>query len=307
MPNNRAFIFFVLLLLLPISACGREQQLPKTDTAASIPNPVPVPAVVALNPGWDRDKGGPALVTAFSDNGAGVSLVLPFLTDSALAHDSLQASIDSISGMSFDFFDRSGSSGSGRLVSQPVPSAEGCITWPGMRVEGMPRPWRIGLRRGTVTPVPLDSLERMTPADSLRVTTELARLASALLESNDPAFQGLPFSVRKAYRSVRDSILIGDIVRKINEEANPREEHLLLIAEPSHSGDRSYMTGFSTRSAGSEDVVRTTDVLALVRFVDGGNPALFASFEYADGARIVLIEKVNGRWKLSWRSAYAGC
>ena len=246
-------------------------------------------------------------MTASSENGASVALVLPFLTDSALAHDSLQASIDSISGMRFDFFDRSGSSGSGRLVSQPVPSAVGCTAWPAMRVEGAARSWRIGLRSGTVTPLPLDSLEKMVPADSLRITTELARLASALPASNDPAFQGLPFAVRKAYRSVTDSTLIGDIVRKINEEANPREEHLLLIAEPSRSGDRSYAVGFSTRSAGSEDVVRTTDVLALVRFVDGGNPALFVSFEYADGARIALIEKLNGRWRLSWRSAYAGC
>jgi hypothetical protein len=148
----------------------------------------------------------------------------------------------------------------------------------------------------------------VTPADSLSITTELARLASALPASNDPAFQGLPFSVRKAYRSKigQTSLLVGDIVRKINEEANPLEERLLLIAERG-SGD-AYSTVFHSRAAGSEEIVRTNEILAAVKFNKGNRPAIVVAFEYENGSRIALIERLSGTaWKLTWRSAYAGC
>ena len=155
--------------------------------------------------------------------------------------------------------------------------------------------------------IPLDSLENAGPADSLAITTELARLASALPASTDSAFQGLPFSVRKAYRSENGG-LVGDIVRKINEEANPREEHLLLIAEPNPSDRAHYVTVFHSRAAGSEEVVRTSDVLAAVQFIRNKRVALIVSFEYENGNRVALIERIsNGNWKVTWRSAYAGC
>jgi hypothetical protein len=128
--------------------------------------------------------------------------------------------------------------------------------------------------------------------------------------SNDPTFQGLPFTVRKAYRatSERSSFLIGDIVRRIPQEASPREEHLLLVAEKSSSGAGRYETVFETRASGSEDLVRTSEILGAVRFVNGGRVALIVSFEYENGSRVVLIERMQPfQWKMTWRSAYSGC
>ena len=157
------------------------------------------------------------------------------------------------------------------------------------------------------TPVPLDSLEGASSADSVLVTTELARLASALPESNDAVFRGLPFNVKKAYRTKGGPIglLIGDVVRKINEEANPREEHFLIVAERSSGADGRYTTVFHSRAAGSEEVVRTNEILAVVRFVNGGNTAVIVSFEYENGGRLAFIEQTSEKvWKTSWRSAY---
>jgi hypothetical protein len=103
-------------------------------------------------------------------------------------------------------------------------------------------------------------------------------------------------------------VLIGTIVRKINEEANPREEHLLLIVERSAGADAPYTVAYQNRTSGAEADVRTNAILAAVRFVKTNTPAIVISFEYDDGGQIALIERVaNHTWKITWRSAYTGC
>ena len=305
MMMRRAGFSILSITLAVLSACRDQTAVSRQDTISTIALP-PIPvAVPPVNPGWESDRSGPVLLLAVAEKPSLAQVVLPRLTDSAATNIS-SAAVDSLQGMSFGLLDRAGESGTARLASRnPSVSQEGCISWPVAAFEKTPPMWRIGFKQGTVTPLPLDSLEGMTSADSLQITTELARLASALPESNDPAFQGLPFSVRKAYRSGPGGFLVGDIVRRINEEANPREEHFLIIAE--RSSDSRYSTAFHSRSAGSEDVVRTTDILAAVRFVDGGNSALIISYEYEDGGRIALIERDSGRWRQVWRSAYTGC
>jgi hypothetical protein len=220
-------------------------------------------------------------------------------------------SADSLTGMSFDLFGRSGSAGPVILTARGRSSAsEGCIVWPTATLEGRPqRTWRFGIKRGLASAIPLDSLEGLQSVDSLQVTTELARLASTLAVSSDPAFEGLPFSVRKAYRGTAAAkvILIGDVVRKINEEANPREEHLLVIGERDQGSSAGFTPVFHSRAAGSEEIVRTSEVLGAVKFLSG-RPAVIVSFDYENGSRIALIERVaDTSWKIVWRSAFGGC
>lgn len=251
------------------------------------------------------------MLLASPDDVQATFVVVPSLTDSALAI-ATALNTDSLSGMSFDLFARRGKTAAGRISGRAPPTnMEGCLSWPLMALElDSQHVWHVGFKRGMVTPLPLDSLEGFSSADSALATAELARLASVLSVSSDPAFQGLPFNVRKAYRmtSDRSSFLIGDIVRKIPQEATPREEHLLLIAEKSSGGADRYQTVFESRAAGSEDLVRTSDVMAAVRFVNGGRVALVVSFEYENGNRVVLIERsAPFKWRLTWRSAYAGC
>ena len=308
---NRAKYSALLCLLLVAASCSSDKRSPVADTTVPAqPKPMASTAL-PVNTGWEEDEAGPALLLSSPDNPAIASVVIPTMTDTALATAS-GLNADSLAGMSFDLFSRSGISGSARLSKRAQSTIlEGCLGWPLMILESdNQRPWQVGFRRGMATTLPLDSLEGLSPADSALVTTELARLASALPASNDPAFQGLPFTVRKAYRASfdRTSLLVGDIVRKINEEANPREEHLLLVAERSLSDAGRYQTVFQSRAAGSEELVRTSDVVAVVRFVNGGRAAIVVSFEYENGSRVVLIERTAPlHWKQAWRSAYAGC
>jgi hypothetical protein len=250
------------------------------------------------------------MLLASPDNSTIASVVIPTLTDSAFAQAS-RLNADSLMGMSFDLVARNGMAGTGRLEGRAEATTLECLSWPSVNLKlDSQRVWEIGFRRGVITALPLDSLEGFSSSDSSFVTTELARLASALPAAIDPAFQGLPFAVRKAYRSsvARSSFIIADIVRKINEEANPREEHLLLIAERSEGDTSRYRTVFESRAAGSEDLVRTSDILAAVRFVNGGRAAVIVAFEYENGSRVVLIERnAPYSWRQIWRSAYAGC
>jgi hypothetical protein len=296
-----------VLLTGVIGACSTDKK-PAADTTTVLPAAANQPAVTSVNTGWQDTISGPALVLPVTDNSAAVSIVLPMMNDSMLSRDST-VSGDSLLGTTVDLFDRSGPAGVAQLSSrgQSAP-AEGCLAWPVLSLrDPITKAWQVGFKAGIAASIPLDSLEGAASADSVLITTELARLASALPASNDPAFQGLPFSVRKAYRT-KQNILIGDIVRKINEEANPREEHLLLIAEPNPTDRAHYVTVFHSRAAGSEEAVRTSDVLAAIQFVRNKRTALVVSFGYENGNRAVLIERMsNNNWKVTWRSAYTGC
>lgn len=310
MSPHRAHFVTALVLLATLGACSTDKKPAGADSTAATPSAAAPPLPAPVNTGWHDSISGPALILPVTDNSAAVSVVLPMMNDSTLAL-AAPVSADSFQGMSIDVFDRSGAAGS-VVLGHGIPSAvaEGCIAWPLLALRNAStKTWQAGFKTGAAAPIPLDSLEGSAPSDSSFITTELARLASALPASNDPVFQGLPFYVRKAYRSKTGStsILVGDIVRKINEEANPREEHLLLIAEPGSDAGH-YVTVFHSRTAGAEEAVRTSNVLAAVRFVANKRDALIVSFDYENGSRVTLIERTSGKaWKVTWRSAYAGC
>lgn len=310
MPPHRAHFVVAFALLAAAAACSTDSKPASRDSTVASPAVANQPLPAAVNTGWQDRISGPVLILPVPDNSAAVSVVLPLMNDSTLSLNA-PVNVESFQEMSIDLFDRSGAVGSVAL-GRGIPSAvaEGCIAWPVLALhEASAKTWRAGFKTGIAAAIPLDSLEGVASSDSSSITTELARLASALPASNDPVFRGLPFYVRKAYRSKAGStsILVGDIVRKINEEANPREEHLLLIAEPGPDSGH-YTTVFHSRTAGSEEAVRTSDVLAAVRFVANKHDALVVSFEYENGTRVTLIERTSpGNWKVTWRSAYAGC
>jgi hypothetical protein len=310
MIRPRVSVATILLpLFLGVSCRGERKPAPSDSAVVVAPSAVlPVPPVV--NPGWNETAAGPVMLLAAGDLTTRASIVLPSVTDSTLSTASA-FELDSLSSLPVDLFDRSGSAGSAILdIDHEAPVTENCPSWPVGTLKSVSRHWRVGFRSERVKALPLDSLEGATPADSLATTTELARLASALPATGDPVFRGLPFAVRKAYRTNigATTVLIGDVARTINEEANPREEHLLLIAEAPSGASSGYVTAFHSRVTGSEEIVRTSEILAAVQFVQGRTPAILVSFDYEDGGRVVLIERVGGAsWKIKWQSAYTGC
>lgn len=280
------------------------------DSAAALPPVVSAPVKPVPSTGWEAEAAGPVMLLSVSDNSAGAFVVLPQMTDSTIGSSAF--AVDSFTNVPVELFSRDGLSGSTLLtVGSRQAQPEGCLSWPQGRLAEIPAdPWRMGFVQGVVASLPLDSIESMSKGDSTFVTRELARLSSLVAEGDDSTFRGLPFAVRKAYRlSHRETaILVGDVIRKIPEEANPREEHLLVIAERPVSSTGSYSPVFHTRVAGAEDAVRTNEILGAVRFVRTGRPALVVAFEYEDGGRVALLQRMSEReWRITWRSAYTGC
>ncbi len=295
-------------ILSAVSACRDTDRKTSVDSASVVsPATLPLPAVP--NTGWDDSVAGPILLLPVAETMNQVAIVLPFLTDSSFTATSGYP-LDSLSSLPVDLFSTGGSVSSNTLTSvSQRPNAEGCLQWPqGTLADATSRSWQVGFREGVATPLALDSLESVTAADSSRLTSEIARISSVVAEGADSTFRGLPFSVRKAYRfrAGSVSVLIADVVRRIAEEANPREEHILLIAERA-TGEDGYAPAYHTRVAGSEEVVRTNELLAAFRFTRSGRPGVIVAFEYGNGGRVALLERSAERqWRISWRSAYTG-
>jgi len=310
-PEKIAGIILSLGFYLVALACGRDVKPGAEDLAKTIVPTSAKKSSTSVNTGWDESSAGQFMILSAADDAITAGLVIPNETDSSLAQ-TRTFNIDAFANAGVDLFSAAGAAGRSSLavISQRLP-AEGCLVWPGVQLVSKPSGiWTVGFPAGHARSIQIDSVEKLGQDDSLSITTELVRQASVLSVNGDPAFRGLPFIVQKAYRlSMGDTTaLIGSIVRKINEEANPREEHLLLVIERNGGVEAPYSVSYQNRSAGSEDAVRTNVILAAVRFVKTNRAAIVISFEYDDGGQVALLERVANRsWKITWRSAYTGC
>jgi len=291
-------------------SCRRDVKSNAEDSGKTIVPTAANTLPATVNTGWDESAAGQFMILSAADDGISAALVLPGETDSTLS-SSRGFQIDSFAKTAVDLFSTAGAVGKSSIaVNAQQPPAEGCLAWPAIRLVTKPSStWTVGFPAGYAKPVQIDSVEKLSASDSMSVTTELVKQASAVSTQANPAFQGLPFIVQKAYRlSMGDTVaLVGSIVRKINEEANPREEHLLIIVERT-APDGAYSVTYQNRSAGAEDAVRTNAVLAAVRFVKTNKAAIILSFEYDDGGQVALLERASSHaWKITWRSAYTGC
>lgn len=237
------------------------------------------------------------------------ALILPGLTDSSLA-STARFELSALTDTPLDLFNLQGLLGSSILnvVSQSA-DPSGCPNWPkGRLATSAPGGWKVGFEKGRATGIRLRSMEGMQGQDSARLIGDVLNIATHLTDGGT-AFHGIPFFVRKAYRLETPalSVIVAEIVRRINEEANPREEHLLLLAERK-TGDGDYQMAFHTRSAGPEESLETSDVLAGFTLIKSGRPAMAVTFDYEDGGKIGLLERISeNEWKLVWKSAYSGC
>lgn len=309
MNSHRVFVVASALVFNTLVACDSDQREVSMDSAAAANASRPKVVVPpAPSTGWD-EAAGPALILPTSTEPSGaVAVVLPQLTDSMLASAG-QLDLTALSNSRVELFSPRGRAGEATVSSiTPRPVVEGCQAWPQGVISATPKTaWQVGFIKGRATAMPVDSIEGMSDADSAAFTRDIMSLMSLPSKAEDSAFTGLPFAVRKAYRFSSGSTkgFIASSVRKINEEANPRQEHFLIVAE--RSGDV-YKEVFRARTAGSEESVQTHEVLALVNLVETGRTAIVVSFESEVGRRLGLLERASdSRWRVVWRSAYAGC
>jgi hypothetical protein len=302
-------------------ACGRDTPEPANDTVAvlppaEVPPPPAPPAAVSWN-GWPVRRAGELLVVPASGSSLRAQLVHPQLTDSTLTPTTHydRARLD---GFEVELFSPAGLVGRARHAApQGASSArgEGCTAWPTARVvpEAEPlTPWTVAVAAGRVEAIPLDSVSTLSPADSARLVAAVARVASTLPQDTASAFAGLPFVVRSVRRFTpvagREAF-VADVVRRVNQEATQQVEHIFLVAERVAGATRApYTPAYVERSSGAEETLELRDVLAALRLGPGGPPVLVVARDYGDGTAYALVERgEDGRWRVVWSSAYAGC
>jgi len=294
------------LLAIALLAC-RDKGGDNDSSRGSLP-PV-FPSKPASSTNWDIDA-GPFMLAALGTGTDTAAVILPEITDTTIA--SVQGDRAPVTGLTFDLFGRGGKLAGPITVTaiQPVDAKQECDAWPLTTMGSGSSGWRVGFAVGHAQAIKLDSIEAMPSADSAALAVSLAQSAATLAIASDPTFRGLPFRVRSAYTFRLDSVdvVIADVVRSVNEEANPRVEHLLFIAERPRGSSGKYNAGYYSRSAGAEETTQTSEVLAAVRLGASKKPAVIVNMEYDDGRTLGLIERVSaGKWQFVWRSAFTDC
>ena len=300
-----------------LAACERSAPpAGRKDTAIAV---VPPPETTVVAPPeaspWDSTA-GPALFVVGSTP-AEAFVVAPRSTDST-AFDSTRFDLGPLRSMQLDLFASGKRVGRAQVGStSPSVRTDSCRTWPTARLRlaatdtAVSRDWNIAFEAGHAAELTVDSITGLPAADSSRLAADIARIASALPGDTSALFRGLPFVVNKAWRArvPNGPLLVAAIVvRNVNQEANPRQERILLLAErDSTAPPGRYTTRYSERVAGLEETLEATDLVAMVLLVAERRPTLVVARDTESGSSFELIERIAGQWQRRWASVYGGC
>ena len=174
-----------------------------------------------------------------------------------------------------------------------------------LRIAGARPAWSAGFVGLSARPVRMDSIEAMSPRDSARLAAEIARLASGLASGAAADFRGLPFVVVAAHslRWTGRDVLVAHLVRRLNQEASPREDRTLLIAERVDSTPFSVV--LSDRSEGTEETAEHFDALAALQA--GSDLLLLIARDQDARTRYDLLDRSpDGVWQMRWTRT-VGC
>lgn len=265
---------------------------------------------------WDSSA-GPALFVAGAIPQQ--ALIVPPRYTSAGALDSVAFDAAAVQSIRLDLFGIGQRVGSARILDAIGGSrTDSCRSWPTARLQiasddtGSVPSWNVAFEAGRAAALVVDSIEALATPDSARLAAEIARLASAVPKDTSAVFRGLPFVVNKAWRAQVPpsglTLLAAVVVRNVNQEANPRQERILLIAERDSIGPPNrFVTRYTERISGPEETLETTDPVAVLRLGADQHPTIVVSRDSGRGFSYVLIERIAGQWRQRWASAYAGC
>jgi len=309
---------FVAILSLVLGvACERSTPAAgRKDTA--VPTVSPPESTVVTKPEvspWDSTA-GPALFVAGSAP-VEAFIIAPRYTETA-ALDSLQPDPALFRSLQIDLFAGGRKVGVAHIDSTIGSSrTDSCRTWPTARLQLASKDttsapaWNVAFESGHATEVAIDSIETLPSADSARLAADIARIASALPGDTSAAFRGLPFVVNKAWRARMPNgatVLAAVVVRNVNQEASPRQERILLIAERDSGTIASRFTPrYTERKVGLEETLETTDPISIVLLGADRHPTVIVARDAGNGLSYALIERIAGQWQRRWASTYAGC
>jgi hypothetical protein len=307
---------YALILALTLACESSTPAAAKKDTAVAIVPPPESTVVAKPEPSaWDSTA-GPALFIVGSSP-AEALVIAPRSADSTMV-DSAGFDLARVRAIQIDLF-----GGGKKLAAARVGATTGstrsdsCRTWPTARLQlasgdtAAARGWTVGFEAGHATETVVDSIEGLATADSAQLAADIARIASALPGDTSATFRGLPFVVNKAWRAHvpgQPDVLVAVVVRNVNQEANPRQERILLIAERDSAATRTrYSSRYSERVVGPEETLESTDPIAIVLLGVDRRPTVVVTRDTGSGVSYSLIERVAGRWQRRWASVYAGC
>ena len=298
-----------------IVGCARDTPPRRADTAKRPDSPpaqssVPAATIATL---WDT-AAGPFFAVA------GEAPSQAYFVDPAYASqqhlDTLHLDTTAVLNARMDLFAPGDSTVTGRVAAVTSDRSPGCSTWPSLQLSGpdrlpISRPWNVAFPTGRATTVQYDSLPTLPRADSVRAAIAIARAASKAPGDTAAAFRGRPSVVRQANRFTLDDgtqVILAEVIRTVNQEANPLQEELVLILESSAGpSDTEMAVAFSERRVGLEEALESLELIAVLRFRNGtwatlvrrdlGDEFLFALF----------ARREPQHWVLRWRSASAGC
>jgi hypothetical protein len=308
-------LLVVVLLLLGV-ACERSTPAAgrKDTVAPSMPLPESSVVVKPEASPWDSSA-GPALFVAGSTP-TQAFLIAPEYTHLA-ALDSVQPDPARIRSLRIDLFGSGKKVGTARITSMSASTrTDSCRTWPSARLEivsgdtASAQSWNVAFESDHASEPVIDSIEGLPTADSAKLAADIARIASALPGDTSALFRGLPFVVNKAWRARLTSgqtLLTAVVVRNVNQEANPRQERIFLIAERDSAATARFTPRYTERKAGLEETLETTDPIAIVLFGIDRHPVVIIARDAGDGLSYALVERVAGHWQRRWASTYAGC
>lgn len=307
----------ITALAVLATACDRSTPaVARKDTVVPVAPPPETTVVAKPEPStWDSTAGPALFVVGSSPDEA--TVVIPRFTDAA-ALDSAQFDLSRVHAIQVELFASGKRVGAARVgaIASPTP-ADSCRRWPTARLDipaadtAAARAWTVGFEAGHATALPIDSIAGLPTPDSARFAADIARIASALPGDTATMFRGLPFVVNTAWR-IREPngqvLVAAVVVRNVNQEANPRQERILLLAERDTTGSRTrYVPQYFERTAGLEETVETTDLVAMVLLGADRRPTLVVTRDAGNGLSFALIEQIAGKWQHRWSSAYSGC
>ncbi|MEP7064841.1 MAG: hypothetical protein ABI889_02290 [Gemmatimonadota bacterium] len=301
-----------------MSACERKPGAKAPETVSTPPDTIPAapPAkhAVAVST-WDTSAGPVIFVRGSST--AEAYVVFPAITDSTPAAD---VHFDSAlpRNASVELFQHSGGGEVARVgaLGGGEWDANQCIEWPAAKVQSTTGSetgsgWTVAFLKGRAKALPLDTVESMSHADSAKLVADITRLVSTVPNDTARTFRGIPFSVRTAYRFAPlqgVEAVVADVVRTLNQEANPQEEHTLIVGERQAGSNAPYRLAYREVTSGSDETLESSDVLAAVAIGTQLRIDLVLAREgYESSAYALLERQPDGNWRLRWTSAHTGC
>ncbi|MEO6445389.1 MAG: hypothetical protein ABIZ91_02525 [Gemmatimonadaceae bacterium] len=298
------------------TACDKPAPPRSNDTVAFIPPPPlePDSASPTAESPWDASAG--VVFLSAGPNANTAALIFPRLAADAEVTDA-GLDVAPYLGTAFDLL------GNGRVVSgatlsaaMPGNGAQDCSGWPmvqlaGVAADSAARGWTIAFERGKVLPIAFDSIAGLPSADSSRLAVELARIASGMPGDTLSELRGIPYQVRRAYRfAIAPGVegILAEIQRTLNQEASPKQEHLLFVAERDSTTRGRYEVAYFERSSGGEEMLESTELLSVARFGPRQDVGLFVARYVGDGLIYSLLQRTGSRrWRHRWSSPYTGC